>query len=88
MWPIARSATPPTYGDGRNVRPCHAALLDQLEPDIATASGAAQNLIAHYRFASTPLPESSNDDINARWLSTILKIDQQWHGTPLIALSA
>ena len=81
-------------GDAANVRgwpqrtPCHAALLDQLEPDIATASGAAQNLIAHYRFASTPLPESSNDDINARWLSTILKIDQQRHGTPLIALSA
>lgn len=63
----------------------HAALLDQAEPDITTASMVAQNLIAHYRFASTPLPESSNDDINARWLSTILEIDQQRHGAPLTA---
>ncbi len=63
----------------------HAALLDQVEPDIATASAVAQNLIAHYRHASTPLPESGNDDINARWLSTILAIDQQRHGAPLVA---
>ncbi|MFT4227998.1 transglutaminase-like domain-containing protein [Micropruina sp.] len=45
----------------------------------------AQNLIAHYRFATTQLPESSNDDINARWLSTILDLDQQRHGTPLLS---
>ncbi|MFT3971219.1 MAG: transglutaminase-like domain-containing protein [Micropruina sp.] len=45
----------------------------------------AQNLIAHYRFATTQLPEHSSDDINARWLSAILDIDQQRHGTPLLS---
>lgn len=61
----------------------HAALLDQVDPTIASASAVAQNLIAHYRYATTQLPEHSNDDINARWLSAILDIDQQRHGTPL-----
>lgn len=41
-------------------------------------------MIAHYWFASAPLPSSSNDDINARWLSRILGIDQARHdGKPL-----
>lgn len=78
--PARRYARHSAYSDPGD----YAALLDQVPPHIADASATAQNLIAHYRFASTRLPESSNEDINARWLGRMLEIDQQRHGTPLL----
>lgn len=78
--PARRYARHSAYSDPGD----YAALLDQIPPRVADASAAARNLIAHYRFASTPLPESSNGDINARWLGRILEIDQQRHGTRLL----
>lgn len=61
----------------------HAQLLQAVPPDLSTVCAVAQNTIAHYRAASVPLPSSSNADINARWLSRILDLDQQRHGMPL-----
>jgi hypothetical protein len=61
----------------------HADLLAGVPSDLASVCAVAQNTIAHYRFSSVPLPTSSNNDINARWLSRILDIDQQRHGKPL-----
>lgn len=61
----------------------HAQLLQAVPPDLATVSAVARNTIAHYRASSVPLPESSNADINARWISRILDLDQQRHGVPL-----
>ncbi|SDE09199.1 Transglutaminase-like superfamily protein [Auraticoccus monumenti] len=61
----------------------YADLLADVPRDLASVCAVARNLIAHYWFASGPLPASSNDDINARWLSRILEIDQQRHGKPL-----
>lgn len=58
----------------------HADLLASVPSDLASVCAVAQNTIAHYRFSSVPLPASSDDDINARWLSRILDIDQQRHG--------
>ncbi|MGI3785490.1 MAG: hypothetical protein ACRYG2_32490, partial [Janthinobacterium lividum] len=63
---------------GRNVD-----LLQAVAPEIPTVCAVAQNTIAHYRAATVPLPESSNDDINAGWLSRILDLDQERHGVPL-----
>ena len=63
----------------------HAGLLRAVDPHIATVNVVARNTIAHYRFASVPLPESSNADINARWLSRILDLDQARHNRPLEA---
>jgi len=60
-----------------------AQLLQAVPPDLATICAVVQNTIAHYRAASVPLPESSNADINARWISRILDLDQQRHGVPL-----
>jgi len=67
------------YSDpGRNVD-----LLLAVAPEVPTVCAVAQNTIAHYRAASVPLPQSSNEDINARWLSRILDLDQERHGVPL-----
>lgn len=63
----------------------HAALLEAVPPEVPTVSAVARNLIAHYRFATVPLPESSNADIDALWLSSILDIDQGRHDAPLQA---
>lgn len=61
----------------------YAHLLEAVSPDLATVGAVARNTIAHYRAASVALPESSNADINARWISRILDLDQQRHGVPL-----
>lgn len=63
----------------------HAALLEDVSPELPAVSATAQNVFVHYRFSTIALPASSDDDINARWLSRILEIDQQRHGTPLRA---
>lgn len=54
-------------------------LVADVPSDLASVCAVARNLIAHYWFASVPLPSVSNDDINARWLSRILEIDQERH---------
>ena len=61
----------------------HAQLLQAVPPDLDTVCAVARNTIAHYRAASVPLPASSNADIDARWLSRTLDLDQQRHGVPL-----
>jgi len=61
----------------------YAELLQAVPPDLATVGAVARNTIAHYRAASVALPDSSNADINARWISRILDLDQQRHQLPL-----
>lgn len=61
----------------------HAELLQDVRPEVDSVCAIAQNVIAHYRFASATLPESSNGDINSRWLSRTLEIDQIRHGAAL-----
>lgn len=78
--PAPRYARHSPYSDpGR-----HAALLEQIDPGIPSASAVAQNTIAHYRHSTTPLPKASSGDINARWLSRMLEIDQRRHGCSLL----
>lgn len=61
----------------------HAELLQDVRPEVDSVCAVAQNVIAHYRFASATLPESSNGYINSRWLSRTLEIDQIRHGASL-----
>lgn len=77
--PHDRPAPAPHYSQHSH----YADLLASVPSDLARVSAVAQNTIAHYRFSKVPLPASSNDDINARWLSRILEIDQDRHTKPL-----
>ncbi|GAB3742638.1 transglutaminase-like domain-containing protein [Microlunatus parietis] len=61
----------------------YARLLGAVRPELPEVCAVARNVIAHYRYARVPLPESTNGDINARWLSRILELDQARHPTPL-----
>lgn len=40
-------------------------------------------MIAHYRADGKDLPESTRGDINARWMSRLLEVDQSRHPVPL-----
>lgn len=55
----------------------HAALLQSVPPDEAEISAVARNLIAHYRASRARLPESTREDVNARWVEEILDRDQR-----------
>jgi len=46
-------------------------------------SAVARNLIVHYRASGHELPDSSRDDIDARWLERILDLDRGRHPAPL-----
>lgn len=61
----------------------YAELLRALPGDPASLSAAARNVIAHYRAELPDLPEERRGEINSRWLSAILALDQRRHGRPL-----
>jgi hypothetical protein len=61
----------------------HAALLEAVPTDIPSLSEVARNIIVHYRGSGLELPSYSRNDIDSRWLSTILDIDQKRHPKPL-----
>ncbi|GAB3923030.1 hypothetical protein GCM10011575_00320 [Microlunatus endophyticus] len=60
-------------------------LLTAVPPRIPELSAVARNLIIHYRASGLDLPEESKGDINARWISAILDLDQRRHRQPLDA---
>jgi transglutaminase-like putative cysteine protease len=61
----------------------YSASPDDVEPDVPSVSAIARNVIVHYRHSRVTLPETSSEDIHARWLSRILEIDQSRHPAPL-----
>lgn len=61
----------------------HRALLSALPTDPAGLSTVARNVVVHYRASGLDLPDSSRDDINARWLEDVLDLDLQRHARPL-----
>jgi len=60
-----------------------AGLFDAITPTIASVSGMARNVVAHYRAQAAELPESSRDDVALRWTDAILDTDQRRHNAPL-----
>jgi hypothetical protein len=61
----------------------HAGLLADVPTDLRRLSAVANNLIIHYRASGRELPAETKDDINARWLESILDLDQQRHPVEL-----
>ena len=61
----------------------HAALFAELPVDPVALSEVSRNVIVHYRASGHDLPVESRDDINARWLETIVDLDQARHPSPL-----
>lgn len=61
----------------------YVALLNDVEPNVPSVSAIARNVIVHYRHSRVTLPETSSEDIHARWLTRILEIDQSRHPGPL-----
>ena len=58
-------------------------LIADVPPEPAALSEVARNVIVHYRASGHQLPEHSKADVNARWLDSILDLDQSRHPTPL-----
>jgi hypothetical protein len=75
----ARWAEHTPYTDPGRYRQLLAAAPTELIP----LSRVANNVIIHYRASGLDLPEDSKQDINARWLSAILDLDQRRHPEPL-----
>src|SRR4051794_17118594 len=48
-----------------------AGLFDAITPTIASVSGMARNVVAHYRAQATELPDGSRDDVTLRWTDAI-----------------
>ena len=61
----------------------HADLVAALPADPESLSAVARNVIVHYRASGEQLPDSSRHDIDARWLESILDLDQSRHPRPL-----
>lgn len=61
----------------------HAALFDDIDPTIEAVSAMSRNVVAHYRAQAQLLPPDSRDDIELRWVASILETDQRRHGLPL-----
>lgn len=62
----------------------YAGLVDAVPTDLAELSAVARNTTIHYRVHMDELPEATCPDIDARWLSSRLRIDQErHHGKPL-----
>ncbi len=57
----------------------HAALFAELPVDPVALSAVSRNVIVHYRASGHDLPVETRDDINARWLETIVDLDQARH---------
>jgi hypothetical protein len=50
---------------------------------VDAISAAARNMIGHYRAELADRPEQRRDEINSRWLESILDLDQDCHPRPL-----
>jgi hypothetical protein len=61
----------------------HRLLLQQLPDQVDGMSAAARNVIGHYRAELADLPGSRREEINSRWLESILDLDQDRHRGPL-----
>lgn len=60
----------------------YAHLLDELPDGIPAITGAARNVLVHYR-SGVELPEDRAADIDSRWVERILATDQERHPKPL-----
>ncbi|MFV0259169.1 MAG: transglutaminase domain-containing protein [Acidimicrobiales bacterium] len=60
-----------------------AAVLNVVPRDPEALSSVARNVIVHYRASGHELPRATRDDVNARWLQSILDTDQRRHPQPL-----
>lgn len=72
-------STHSAYSDPRG----HADLLEAVPADPSAVSETVRNIIVHYRGANVELPQETRSDIDARWLSRILDLDQARHPGPL-----
>jgi hypothetical protein len=61
----------------------HAPLIRALDPEPSALSAVSRNLIAHYRAEVPDLPESRRGEIDSRWVSQILAVDQARFSAPL-----
>lgn len=61
-------------------------LLAAVPADDRAASSVACNLIVHYRSPELALPTATREDVNARWVASILDLDQQRHPGALDAV--
>jgi hypothetical protein len=61
----------------------HAGLLAALPRGVDEISAAARNVIVHYRAAGYTFTGDRLAEIDCRWVSRILDVDQARHGTPL-----
>ncbi len=62
----------------------HGPLLRELS-GIEEICTAVSNLVLHYRAEAQLLHEDRRDEINTRWVSAILDLDQERHPGPLLA---
>jgi hypothetical protein len=60
----------------------HRLLLQQLPDQVDAIAAAARNVICHYRAELADLPEQRRNEINSRWLESILDLDQDRHPSP------
>jgi len=61
----------------------YAALLAELPADPGAISAAVRNLIVHYRAGGVALPPDRAGEIDNRWVSRMLAVDQARHPGPV-----
>ncbi|MFD7157567.1 transglutaminase domain-containing protein [Kribbella sp. NPDC059898] len=63
----------------------HAGLFDALPDDIPGIAAVVRNLVIHYRGGGIEFTGERLAEIDNRWVSAILDVDQKRNGTPLAA---
>ncbi|GAA1543067.1 transglutaminase-like domain-containing protein [Kribbella lupini] len=61
----------------------YAALLDELPTDIPGLTAVIRSLVIHYRGGGIEFTGERLEEVNNRWVETILAVDQQRNGCPL-----
>ncbi|WP_427890929.1 transglutaminase-like domain-containing protein [Kribbella sp. GL6] len=61
----------------------HAGLFDALPDDIPGIAAVVRNLVIHYRGGGIEFTGERLAEIDSRWVSAILDVDQKRNGTPL-----
>ncbi len=61
----------------------YAALLDELPTDIPGLTAVIRSTIIHYRGGGVEFTGERLEEVNSRWVETILAVDQQRNGRPL-----
>ncbi len=66
----------------------HAPLLAALPADIGDITAAVRNVIVHYRASELPFSAERLAEIDSRWTSRLLAVDQSRHPQPLAVARA